>query len=223
MGKLIPLTDKAFGAWTVLGRAPATARGVTRWMCRCQCGTERAVEASSLRDGQSTCCGCQKELRAGGRSKTPEYRSWNSMKQRCSAVGRYAGMTIDPRWTGPSGFAHFLADMGPRPPGTTLDRIDGKLGYSPTNCRWASKKEQTANRRNARHVLLDGEPVLLHYAIKLMAKRMRAGVAAYEIFTVDSAVTRATSSPAVLSARLARLAHPVQAASPAPASAPARN
>lgn len=88
--------------------------------------------------------------KSGKRSKT--YRSWDGMKQRClnpKATGydRYggAGVTVAERWLT---FGNFLADMGERPDGTTLDRIDPSKGYAPGNCRWASRSVQNKNRPN---------------------------------------------------------------------------
>jgi hypothetical protein len=87
-----------------------------------------------------------------GKHRTPTYRSWDGMKQRClnpRATGykRYggSGVTVCDQWLT---FAGFLADMGERPEGTTLDRIDPARGYEPGNCRWATASEQNRNRPN---------------------------------------------------------------------------
>lgn len=88
----------------------------------------------------------------GGRS--PTYSSWLAMRDRCSNPARkeYAnyggrGIAVCERWLGPEGFENFLADMGPRPDGMTLDRCDGALGYWKENCRWATRSQQQQNTR----------------------------------------------------------------------------
>lgn len=86
-----------------------------------------------------------------GRVKpSPTYQSWRAMRKRC-LVGRRGykdrGIEIDPRW---NSFENFLADMGERPPGMTLDRRDNDGDYGPDNCRWATPPEQGQNRRTTR-------------------------------------------------------------------------
>lgn len=92
-----------------------------------------------------------------GWANTPTYRTWTSMLSRCSdprnaSYKRYGGrgIRVCGRWQGANGFVNFLADMGERPADKTLDRIDGNGNYEPDNCRWATKAEQTANRRPSR-------------------------------------------------------------------------
>lgn len=82
------------------------------------------------------------------------YRSWQAMKRRCDSprdtfYARYGGrgITYDPRW---AGFDAFLADMGERPQGTTLDRVDNDGPYEKSNCRWATASEQRNNHPQAR-------------------------------------------------------------------------
>lgn len=102
-------------------------------------------------------------MRTHGWSGTPTYKSWDGMKQRCrgkKGAASYALKKIgfDSRWLD---FNNFLSDMGPRPPGTTLDRIDNSKGYGPENCRWVTMREQ--NRNHGRNVRLtfNGETKLL--------------------------------------------------------------
>lgn len=157
-----------YGLWTVLGVSPSVGKG-PRLFVRCECGTERSVHTNSLRAGTSTNCGCVKRERMRqqklglkhGMSGTGTYRSWSAMLLRCqnpkSNSYRYygaRGVTVAPRWLK---FENFLADMGVRPEGMTLDRWpNGKGNYEPGNCRWATAGEQSRNRDgfvlNVRHL-----------------------------------------------------------------------
>jgi hypothetical protein len=99
--------------------------------------------------------------RRNGAKRSPTYTSWRAMIDRCTQPGHTkwaqyggAGITVAARWMGPTGFVAFLADMGERPTGKTLDRIDRARGYAPDNCRWATPSEQSLNRsftRTLRH------------------------------------------------------------------------
>lgn len=130
-----------------------------RFLCRCDCGAEKIVQANNLRSGNSTSCGGHR--RPGGRkthglSGSPTWISWSAMKSRCywepSAGYAYyggRGICVCDRWLGRDGFENFLADMGERPEGMTLDRIDSDGDYEPSNCRFATPLEQIRNRRVA--------------------------------------------------------------------------
>lgn len=133
------------------------------YLCRCDCGTVKAVRSDYLRKGETTSCGCRlKEIRIAiadvNRSHGltplgkhhPLYSTWAGMRQRClnPSNPRYAqyggrGITVDPRW---DNFAAFLVDMGEKPgPDYSLDRRDNDGPYSPGNCRWATPEQQRAN------------------------------------------------------------------------------
>lgn len=93
------------------------------------------------------------------KKKSPTYLSWDAMKQRCLNPNhwRYSsyggkGITICTHWLV---FENFLADMGERPKGTTIDRIDNSKGYSPENCRWATPSEQNYNQEK-KYIVLNG-------------------------------------------------------------------
>lgn len=159
----IPLgPGEVFGRWTVLARAANNPKNKSYYLCRCECGTEKPVDGYNLRKGLSPSCGCVTRSRRGrdsptykhGRSFTGTYNSWSMMKRRCQdpTNNRYAiyggrGITVCDRWLD---FANFLADMGDRPEGTTLDRIDTDGNYELGNCRWATPSEQAFNRRPRR-------------------------------------------------------------------------
>ena len=123
---------------------------------RCSCGNIVVVRRSRVKNGYTRSCGClsadtKPGLRHGMRN-SPTYRSWSAMRTRClnpnsKDYPRWggAGVSVCERW---ASFEEFLADMGERPAGTTLDRIDPSQGYSAANCRWATPKEQARNRRD---------------------------------------------------------------------------
>jgi hypothetical protein len=152
--------DQRFGHLTVIEFAGSVA-GHGQHRCRCDCGTMIVVLTRNLITGNTTSCGCgipqatHGHTRAGKRH--PLYKIWSSMKERCFTAThqKYAdyggrGITVCERWVGPDGFPNFLADMGERPSGYTLDRLDNDGPYSPENCRWVTSKRQNRNQRRTR-------------------------------------------------------------------------
>ena len=163
------LTGKRFGRWQVTVYGGPGTSGAT-WVCMCDCGTARRVNANALLSGSSTSCGCvSKEqlasrvvhghMRGGKQSAT--FVVWRSMVRRCQNIKHpsyhnYGGRGIEvcDRW---QSFVAFLEDMGERPFGKTLDRIDNDGNYCKENCRWISMKENSNNRRNNRLLTLHGK------------------------------------------------------------------
>lgn len=165
--KKVDLTGMLFGRFRVLSEADRSKSGHVMWACVCQCGTVKTVSGAALRSGNTQSCGCQKNESASqrltkhGMSKSPLYAVWSTMKDRClneksSDYGLYGGrgITVCERWMS---FENFAADMGDRPHGTSIDRIDNSKGYEPRNCRWATTKDQARNKRNSRFLTLHGE------------------------------------------------------------------
>ena len=152
------LIGKKFNRWTILKLISGTKTIPRKALCKCDCGTKAIHNLSTIVDNRSNSCGCYRSevtsLRSTkhGMCNSPEYISWLAMKQRCSYRKGWnfkyygkLGVTIDKRW---NEFAVFFADMGSKPtPEHTLDRIDPHGNYGPSNCRWATKKEQALNTR----------------------------------------------------------------------------
>lgn len=166
MSKLIDLTGKTFNRLAVIERAENAKSGLPRWKCQCSCGNIKIVQGGHLRTKHTQSCGCihkecqKKRLTKHGMCGTPEYRSWYHMLDRCynpndSEFKNYGarGITVCNEWR--NGFSGFYNDMKKKPsPQYTLERIDNNKGYFKENCRWATWKEQSLNRRNNHRVKL---------------------------------------------------------------------
>lgn len=150
----INLVGQRFGRLIVLESTGERNRGCVVWNCLCNCGVTKLVASIYLTRGDVKSCGCMRHGHAASRDRrpSPEYCSWRSMLARCrdskhSSFKYYGGrgITVCERW---DSFENFLADMGPRPPDCSLDRIDPNGNYEPKNCRWATPAQQTANQRS---------------------------------------------------------------------------
>lgn len=121
------------------------------WICNCDCGGTRTAYSKNLKAGEIKSCGCLLASLRHGMIDTKTYSSWRAMKNRCLNTrsidykdygGR--GIGLCDRWMV---FTTFYEDMGDRPKGTSIERVDNNKGYSPDNCKWATPIEQSRNSR----------------------------------------------------------------------------
>lgn len=170
---------RRFGRLVVLGKdAGATPASGSRWLCQCDCGTIRSFIGSLLRRGDARSCGClRREIARAtftthGQSESAEFKIWLGILQRCTNPNNRAyrdyggrGITVCERW---ESFENFYADMGERPAGHSIDRIDNDGPYCPENCHWATRGEQRRNSRKVIRVEYQGKTmVLLDWAKEL--------------------------------------------------------
>lgn len=168
------LSGLRFGRLVVRGFSPDATRD-TRWVCACDCGSVVTVIGQAMIRGLTRSCGCLnaeavraraiRHAQAGHRSvdRTGAYKSWASMMTRCEWAAsknwqHYGakGIRVCEKWRD---FSGFYEDMGDRPDGCSIDRIDGSKGYEPGNCRWATREQQNLNTSRTIKVVYRGELV----------------------------------------------------------------
>lgn len=174
MSKMIDLTGRKFNRLTVLRRVENNKYGEAMWLCECDCGKKATVRGSSLRSGGVKSCGCliaenaiihnTKHGLSRRKAKLDRiYRIHSNMLQRCEnlqnpSYKNYGGRGIQvcKEWHDVSAFYKWAVANGYRPD-LTIDRIDNNGNYEPSNCRWATYKEQSNNKRNNHFLEFNGE------------------------------------------------------------------
>ena len=169
------LLGKRFGRLVVVKQAGKAKCGNYLWLCKCDCGTEKVILASSLRSGVTQSCGCLgreqfgNRTRKHGQSGTRLYRLWNTIITRCECTASESykdyggrGIKMCDEWRNNyQAFRDWALATGydeNAPTGKcTIDRIDVNGNYCPENCRWVTKAYQANNKRNNHFLELDGE------------------------------------------------------------------
>lgn len=149
------------------------------WKFQCSCGNVKVIRYTSYKSGITRSCGCMRieSSTKHGHRKSRTYSSWRAMKTRCNNKNYFENylysqrqIKICDRWN--NSFENFLNDMGERPIGKTLDRIDNNGNYEPSNCRWANPSEQSDNRRCVIKITFNNETkTLLEWSKRLMLSR----------------------------------------------------
>jgi len=203
MGASIDITSQRFSRLFVVGRGANKGKQYG-WNCICDCGNTTHVAGSSLRSGYTKSCGCLRDesisnrVTKHGMSSTSEHGIWLAMKRRCYNVNnpdyhRYGGRGIKvcDRWL--ESFKNFYADMGAKPEGHSIDRIDYNGDYTLENCKWSNSFEQANNKStNARYVYGDEEHTIAEWSRivdmpqTLLRKRLHSGMKMpYALYNID--------------------------------------
>lgn len=160
----IDITNETYNDLLVLGYG-GKKYSVSAWYCKCNCGNVVLAISSHLKRGLTKSCGClalkirTKHGHQIGGKQSRTYNTWRKMIDRCTNKNHKAyhhyggrGIKIHEEWFT---FLNFLNDMGERPINKTLDRIDNNGNYEPSNCRWATKKQQSRNTRTVKKLLFN--------------------------------------------------------------------
>lgn len=166
MRRKIEMIGRIFGKLTVIRPARPNKKHTRirlQWLCKCECGTTCTISGENLRRENTQSCGCiaKQNGLTHGKSNSIEYKTWAGMKDRCYNLNAknykfYGGRGIAVCESWLDSFENFLKDMGEKPANFTIERINNNGNYSPSNCKWATMKEQCQNKRGVRNIELNG-------------------------------------------------------------------
>lgn len=171
-----------------------------RYLCKCSCGNEKVVERGNVINGLTKSCGCLRiemgktKTKTHGKAKTSTYTIWSQIIQRCEnknspAYKNYGGrgIIVCKEW---HSFENFIRDMGERPKGMSIDRIDNSAGYDKNNCRWATREEQSRNRRNNINITYKGTTMCMNEWARetglhriTISRRLKKGLSIKKVLT----------------------------------------
>ena len=170
MSRVIDISGNRYGRLLVLERFGKTGDGKATWKCVCACGREVVVSGKDLRSGNTRSCGCLQKETAASRhtihsiSSTRLYKIWMQMKERCynPNTPQYKdwggrGITVCDDWLNNVQAFYGWAMNNGYADDLSLDRIDNNKGYSPDNCRWATREDQCNNKRTNRLITYNGK------------------------------------------------------------------
>lgn len=203
--KTIDITGKRFGRLVAI-KFSHSKGGHYFWECLCDCGNKVVIGKGNIVGGHTKSCGCLRREIIHGMAGTKEYKIWTEMLQRCrnpnnKAYKHYGGrgITVCKKWLK---FENFFTDMGKRPEGTWLERRNNDSDYKPSNCGWATPREQHRNTRANKIIKYKGqskclaqwcEELNLNY--KTTLKRFRMGWLVEKAFTTPVQIQRGKNAP----------------------------
>lgn len=200
LGDVIDHTGQRFGRLVVV-RVAGKRKAETVWLCQCDCGKQKEICGVNLRGGTQSCGCLQREgvsrrMKKHGGSKSPTYKIWVGIIDRCENENNRSypdyggrGIKMCQRWR--ESYEAFVADMGERPPKMTIERNDVNGNYEPSNCRWASKKEQANNTTRNHFVEFDGQRLTIaQWAEKIGVKPMILVQRLFLGWSVERALTQ---------------------------------
>jgi len=185
MSRPVDLTNRKFGRLTAIAQQGCILSGKNRrllWLCLCECGARVSVRVGHLTSGNTQSCGCLRTdskralLLTHGKSHTKIYMAWVGMLGRCKNPSNESyvnyggrGIKVCERW---ELFENFIADMGNRPDGCSIERKDNDGNYEPGNCVWASQVTQNRNQRQRQ----DNTSGVTGVFFEKLARKWRAGI-----------------------------------------------